>query len=308
MDEQMTQQSTANETEQSVSWDAAADGTAYEGYDNDNEADTSGETFSGHESEDQFEELEPDGIGLNEDGEVHVGDDFFNGMLDKEKKSGEPEETNYYTDEELKNTPFEQWDTKRLNGDIQKFAPIVHEQIQRRNAQARAQTMQNVPFPSEIAEPKAYTPKELSDEAMKLACEKLGIEDPEDFDDYEAEHRAAMALATQELIQKRNAELSDYQRGHAEWEQLQRFNVELSQQPDFKEFNEWYAGKLQEAGVTAEQVNAGLYEYAKRNGNRFGLIPQIISTWYMEYKRSGGGTQARPDVRMNAQSKIRATC
>lgn len=74
--------------------------------------------------------------------------------------------------------------------------------------------------------------------------------------------------------------------------QLQKFNAELYQQPDFNDFNQWYMGKLQEAGVTAEQVNAGLYQYARRNGNRFSVIPQIIGAWYMEYQKERGGRRS----------------
>ena len=157
--------------------------------------------------------------------------------------------------------------------------------------------MQNIPMPNDIQEVRPYTPQELSEEALELASEKLGLDDPEDFDDYEPEHRAAMQLAMNELMERRNAEVQGYQRGQSEWGQLQKFNAELYQQPDFNDFNNWYMGKLQEAGVTAEQVNAGLYQYARRNGNRFSVIPQIIGTWYMEYqKERGGNRQPRYDA------------
>lgn len=229
------------------------------------------------------EGLEPDGARLDDEGNVSFGDNFFGDV--HEKADTEP---NYYTDEELRNTPYEQWDDKRLNGDIGRFTPIVREQLERRNAQSRARTIENIPMPQDIQEVRPYTPQELSDEAMQLACEKLGLEDPEDFDDYEGEHRAAMQLAMNELMTKRNEDVQNYQRGHAEWGQLQKFNAELSQRPDFNEFNQWYMSKLQQAGVTAEQVNNRLYQYARRSGNRFSVIPQIIGTWYGEFQRERG--------------------
>lgn len=311
MDEQMTQQSTVNQEEPTASWDDSADGAAYGDYDYDNPAmseDDDGEYEPDDMPYDDDEEpdLEPDGARLDEDGNVNFGDEFFGDV--KDTPNNEP---NFYTEDELRNTPYEQWDESRLDGDIHKYTPIVREQLQQRNAQARAQNLQNIPLPSDITEVKPYTPKELSDDAMRLACEKLGIEDPEDFDDYEPEHRAAMNLAMNELIEKRNTDVQGYQRGQSEWGQLQNFNAELSQRPDFNEFNQWYMGKLQEAGVTAEQVNAGLYQYARRNGNRFSLIPQIIGTWYMEYQRERGNNSRQPMGRsgygMPARSRRRAS-
>ena len=302
MEERTIQQSTDNQAEQSGAWDDAADGVAYSGYDEyDDDMDTSamsensrGEEYSS--PDEGFEsELEPEGARLDADGNVSFGDNFFGDV--HEKNSPEDAKPNYYTPEELRNTPYEQWDEARLDGNVRDFVPIVREQLERRNAQSRAQTIENIPMPQDIQEVKPYTPHELSEEAMKLACEKLGLEDVEDFDDYEADHRAAMQLAMNELMEKRNADVASYQRGRDEWGQLQKFNASLSQQADFNDFNEWYTGKLREAGVTAEQVNAGLYQYARRNGNRFSVIPQIIGTWYSEYQRErGGNRQPRYDA------------
>ena len=292
MDEQQRiQQSTDNQVEQSGTWDDTADGAAYSGYDDEmdspamSENDSMGENYG---SDDDFEsELEPEGARLDDEGNVSFGDNFFGDV--HERNSDEEAKPNYYTPEELRNTPWEQWDEARLDGNVRDFVPIVREQLERRNAQSRAQTIENIPMPQDIQEVKPYTPHELSEDAMKLACEKLGLEDPEDFDDYEAHHRAAMQLAMNELMEKRNAEVAGYRRGQDEWGQLQKFNAGLSQRPDFNEFNQWYMGKLQEAGVTAEQINAGLYQYARKNGNRFSAIPQIISSWYTEFQRERGG-------------------
>ena len=297
MDEQKRQEA-INQPEQPAVWDDTADGAAYgsdedytEDY-GDGYYDTEG-NYDGDipepdpedvydSSEPEPRNIEPDGARLAKDGSVEFGENFFGDVHETAKA---PE---YYTDEELRNTPYEQWDEKRLNGDISRFTPIVREQLQRRQAQSRAQTIENIPMPGDITEARPYTPQELSQEALQLASEKLGLEDPEDFDDYEPEHRAAMQLAMNELIEKRNAEVQGYQRGQSEWSTLQKFNAELSQRPDFNDFNNWYMSKLQEAGVTAEQVNAGLYQYARRSGNRFSVIPQIIGAWYGEYLRERG--------------------
>lgn len=297
MDEQTIQQ---GQQSTSSSGDVSADGAAYQDYDTGSDYDSDFDTDydadidDGSQSETDYDDdtgdLKPDGIALDETGEMKVGDDFFGDIKDTPNDNETP---NLYSEDELKNTPYEQWDFARLNGDVKRYAPIVRDQIQRRQAAARAQSIQNTPMPTDIPEPKQYTPKELSDEAMTLACQKLGLEDPDDFDDYEPEHRAAMALATQELIQKRNADMADYQRGQNEWGQLQQFNSKLAQLPDFHAFDEWYKGKLKEAGVTAEQVNAGLYAYARRNGNRFGVIPQIIGSWYNEFLTERGANNQR---------------
>lgn len=294
MEEQTIQQSTDNQAA-STEYDTASDGANYSGYDYDEDDDDMAmpeEDTQDYDYPPEDDELEPEGARLDADGNVRFGDNFFGDV--HEKADTEPK---YYTDEELRNTPYEQWDDKRLNGDISRFAPIVREQLQQRNEQARtqsrAQAIENIPMPQDIQEVKPYTPHELSDEAMRLACEKLGLEDPEDFDDYEADHRAAMQLAMNELMEKRNADVQNYQRGHAEWGQLQKFNAELSQRPDFSDFNQWYMGKLQQAGVTAEQVNNELYQYARQNGNRFSVIPQIIGTWYQEYQRERGSIGRR---------------
>ena len=72
--------------------------------------------------------------GITEDGEVNFNDNYL-GEVEKsffpERTPEEPAEDaspeqvqaqpKYYTPEELANTPYEQWDINRLNGDIKKF-------------------------------------------------------------------------------------------------------------------------------------------------------------------------------------------
>ena len=280
-------------TNQPNNYDISADGVAYSGYEEEALPSAPEEETPSAKSE-----LPPDGIGLS-DGELQFGDEFFGGTNDNtpepSQPASEPEAPKWYTDDELKQLPFEQWELERLNGDIKRFAPIVREQLQQRNVQRSAQAIQNIPMPVEMTEPKPYTPKELSDEALKLACEKLGLKDPEDFDSYEQEHGAALEMARQELLFKRNAEVSGYKQAVSEWQDNLKFQADLVRLPDFNDFNQWYIEKCREAGVTPEQVNIGLVERARETGNRFSLIPQIIRGWYQEFRQEKIASQPKPE-------------
>ena len=226
-------------------------------------------------------------VSVDENGEVNFSDDFFGDVSD------EPQGPNYYTAEELQNTPYEQWDASRLHGDIQDFLPIVREQMQKRAMYAQLNARpENPPFMQPV---QPYTPKELADEAQMLAVEKLGLEDPDDFDEYEGEHRAALNLAMQELSQRRNAEVANYQRSAQEYQNLRRFNMELSMRPDFNEFDRWMAGKLQAKGLTAQHLERGLEEYARRSNGNYAVIQGVIAGWYREFhdERGGGSSPVR---------------
>lgn len=292
MDEQMTQQATQVT---SSTWDATADGAAYQ-------VSEEASSTQPEQSEGNAEALQPDGIALDDEGKIQVGEEFFSKPEHEEKKEPtdnlqqppEPNTPNYYTDDELKTMPFETWDLSRLNGDIQKFAPIVRDQLQQRSVQQKAQTIENIPMPDFISEPKQYTAKELSEASKKLACERLGLSDPEEFDPYETEHKAAMELAMQELTHKYWEDLQSYQRSKSEWDENLRFQAELARRPDFNEFNQWYMGNLKAAGATAEQMNAKLLEYVRENGNRFSLIPQLIGSWYKEFLTERGRMTPKP--------------
>ncbi|MBQ4430786.1 MAG: hypothetical protein II877_04730 [Synergistaceae bacterium] len=288
MDEQTTSQQENN-------YDISADGAANQGYE---EEPLQGEQTEAAEPEKaatpETGELSPDGVRLNEDGTVEFGDDFFGEMgdipEDEPKQPEQPEQQKaeapqYYTDEELNSIPFQQWDLSRLNGDVGKFALIVQRQLQQAQIQARSQAWENVPLPSDITEPKAYTPKELSDDALKLACEKLGIKDVDEFDSYEREHQAAYQIALQELNQRRNAEISGYQNALNSWRENAKYQDELTRRSDFYEFDQWYVSECLRAGCTPQQVNERLHEMVKQNGNNFGLIKQVIEGWYQEFQK-----------------------
>ena len=262
MDEQQTATS---------SWDAEADGPVY----------SEGEASVAESYDEPAEITSSEGnITLTEDGDVEINDEFFGDM------GVEPDSPKPYTMEELRQTPFEQWDEARMQGDVRDYLPIYKEQLQRR--QIEQQIAMRPSTPPMFNAPQQYTAKELADEAQKLACEKLGLEDPDDFDEYEGEHRAALNLAMQELTNRRNAEMAAYQQVSSDYQQLQNFNAQLIRQPDYGEFDRWFNSKMQEAKVTPEQVNAGLMEYVRRSGGDFRSVQGVISNWYQEFRAENG--------------------
>lgn len=282
----MDEQTTAT---QASSYDISADGAVNAGYEEEPITPKPEEP-----SQAEGEELSPDGLRVK-DGELEFGAEFFGDMKDEpEEELTEPETPKGYTDEELEQIPFTQWDLSRLNGDVGRYALKVQQQLQRQQANARSQAWENAPLPSDITEPKAYTPQELSQDALKLACEKLGIEDTDEFDSYELEHKSAYELAAQELIQKRNAEISGYQNVLQSWRENARYQEELSRRPDFKEFAQWYLGECQRGGVTPQQVDESLYNMARANGNNFGLIKQTMEGWYQTFKSQQAAKKPAP--------------
>ena len=260
--------------------------------------DTTPEPQENFSQQETTEQGTPD-LSINEDGDINFSDEFLSDVEKSffgDKPASQPEgnipqqqqpaQQNFYTDEELVNTPYEQWDINRLNGDIKKFVPIVQEQLQKRQMQQRvSQNTQQMPDFLQN-QPKQYTPKELNDEAHRLACQRLGLDDPDDFDEYEGEHRAALNLAMQELAGNRNKEIAEYGRRSESWQQLQNFNRELVSQPDFQEFNKWYVSRLKEFNRTPQEMQRGLYDMAVSNGYNFGLIIQEVYGWYREFQQT----------------------
>lgn len=265
---------------QASSYDVSADGAAYPGYEEE-PLQVTPEEPSTPEAD---EELAPDGWRVRDE-ELEFGEGFFGDVKDSPEE--EPPSPNWYTDKELEEIPFQQWDMSRLNGDIpvSRIAPIVQRQLQQAQIQRQAQSVEKIPLPPEIAEVKPYTPQELNAETLKLACEKLGISDVDDFDSCENEHKAAYELASRELIQRREAEIAMYQTAARTWPECNRYLAELPRRADNKEFTQWVAAQCQKQGVTLEQVNAGLYNTARQNGNNFAIILQFIEGLYREYQQ-----------------------
>ena len=126
------------------------------------------------------------------------------------------------------------------------------------------------------------------------------LDDPDDFDEYESEHQAALNMAMQELATKRHNEVLQYQRVTRDYQDLQRFNAELISRPDFGDFDRWFTGKLREHGVTPQQVEAGLMRYAQESGGDYRSLQGVLAGWYQEFQqergRSTGHRTNRPPV------------
>ena len=239
-----------------------------------------------------------------QDGEVKFRDDFFgdiNDEPDEIERQEKPERVEaqetiqtqepsqaLYTDEEYRNTPFTQWDIDRLPEAVKPYANAVREQMlaSQRQQQIQQQIANNPEKPPYIQEVKEYTVDELSSEAEKLACQKLGITDPEDFEPaYESRHAAAREMAIRELLQKRNEQVAEYKRQSEEYGILRQVNAEIEAKPDFKEYQQWFKEQAQREGVSPEQLNAGLQRYAKATGN-YKEVAKEVARWYMVYQNS----------------------
>ena len=233
-------------------------------------------------------------ISITTDGQVQFGKDFF-GDIQNEPVNNNSDATqtatttnttthtqttpNYYTDEALQNTPYEQWAMARMPEEVRRYATALNKQreIQIRQQQIQ-QTSQNLP--DFLVQPKQYTPKELNEEARALAIKKLGLENADEFDDYEGEHRAAVDVARQELLLKRADEIANYQRQRGEFEQLQQFNANFVAQPDYNDFQKWYFNEVQSKNITHEQVLTELTNLAQNQGCR-----AVQAFWGDVYKR-----------------------
>ena len=243
---------------------------------------------------------EPDGDTEPEisiqDGEVKFSDDFFDDVPEKEnynedeelkpkslqqKTEPEQETPNYYTDEEIQNTPAEQWDKARMPEDVRRYYEAFQNQqaayARQQEIQQRAQTP-----PPFLTQPKVYTPKELHEEAMKNAIQILGLKSADDFDIYEGEHATALAMARQELLMKNAFETYNYQHKASEYKNWQMFSGELAGQPDFNEFHQWFINEVRNNGNTPEQINAGLKNLAEKQG--FGVLQQVWGEFYRQFK------------------------
>ena len=224
-------------------------------------------------------------IAVTSDGEVKFSDDFFDDDYGKapevSKPEQKPETPNLYSPEELRNTPFEQWEKARLPQEIASYYDAVREQLDTRQ---KVEQVRNAPMPPVMGSaPQPYTPKDLVADANKLAMERLGITDEMDFEpEYDAEQRAALDLARYELIQQRNQAIATYNQRAGEMRELQDFNARLVSMPDYGAFNQWYENALVKVGKTNEQIQAELTNIAQNYGGR-AVISQVMN-WYNMYK------------------------
>ena len=242
-----------------------------------------------------------------QDGEVKFRDDFFGDIDDEPKpdeieRQEEPErvetqETSQaqeppqalYTDEEYRNTPFTQWNIDRLPEAVKPYANAVREQMiaSQRQQQIQYQIANNPEKPPYIQEVKEYTVDELSSEAEKLACQKLGITDPEDFEPaYESRHAAAREIAMRELLQKRNEQVAYYRQQVNDYQYLRQVNAIIANQPDFNEYQKWFVEEAKRIGKTPEQMNEVLAQHAEAKHGGFKEIADVVTRWYQTFRQS----------------------
>jgi len=240
-----------------------------------------------------------------QDGEVNFRDDFFGDVPDKtgEENASQPSNVqkqvpNYYTDEELQNIPADQWDKSRMPDDVRRYYEAFQNQIAAYERQQEIQQRAQTP-PSFLTQPKQLTPKELNDEAMKVAVERLGLKSDDDYDVYDDEHRAALDIARQEILQRNATETADYQRKAGEYQNWVNFSRLLISQPDFNEFKNWYLGEVQKSGNTPEQIDEGLKRVAQTQG--FGAVQGIWTEFYRQFRASKAQSQNKPVSRPRAK-------
>ena len=192
------------------------------------------------------------------------------------------------------NTPFEQWQFERMPEELRGYAQIVAQQLQARQAQQQIQ--QRPSSPPEFTAPRQYTPKELSDEAQRIAVQRLGLDDPDDFDDYEPEHRAALNMAMNELVQQNYAARQNYARIAQSYQELQQFNAGIASRPDYKEFDNWFDNKLHELKIAPQALDKYLTDYARQTGD-YSTIKNAIAGWYSQFLQEKGSSRApRPPM------------
>ena len=234
----------------------------------------------------------PSEIALDDEGEVKFSEGFFD---DIPETKPELEQPRYYTHEELQNTPFEQWQKDRVPEELREYYDIVSNQLRGRYAQQQIQTRPSAP--PFMEQPRTYTPKELSDEAQRIAVQRLGLEDADDFDDYEPEHRAALNMAMNELVQQNQNARQAYERASTEYRNLQQFNAQLAARPDYKEFESWFDRRLKELNVAPQVIDEYLTNYARQSGGNYAAIQNTVAGWYNEFLQSKGSQRApRPPM------------
>ncbi|MBR1603842.1 MAG: hypothetical protein IJ667_10435 [Synergistaceae bacterium] len=233
-------------------------------------------------------------IGVNEDGELTISDDFFSEA--SEAKQQEPEQPEQgLSDDYFRDTPFEQWDESKLTGDVTYYVQFVKEQLARRQAQANFMAQQaELQKQQEAQLPKPYTAKELADDANKLARERLGLDADEEIDMYDPEHYAAMQQAVNELNAQREEQISKAKNLNQAQAQFGQYWADLSSKSYFNDFDSWITGVLNKSGKSPQM----LADYIQRTGD-FEGAQRVLNTWqnaYLQQKQAN-----RNQVKTNAR-------
>ena len=233
-------------------------------------------------------------VTLDEEGNVTFGEEFWGAETlpaeaapDEPAPPAEPSAAGY-TDEELADTPWEQWDPERITGDVKRYIPLVQEQMRRRAAAAAM--MRPTPPAAGPSRP-SMTQKEIAAEALKLARERLGLKEDDALDFYEPEHIAAMALASQEVQARDRAEAQRSAQVEQQRREFGAFAADMASRAEFAEFDRWVTGRLAAAGMHPAQ----LQEYAMRTGDIAG-VQRTIKGWWEAWRQQKGASapQAAP--------------
>lgn len=218
-------------------------------------------------------EQEPE-IAINDDGELQISESFFDTNTDNDTQQAlqKQKQADFYSDEELNNTPFENWDIERLPENVKKYAQIQRQQLAQRQAyQQQLQQQQQI----EQYAPKQLTPQELSKRAVEIAKQKLGLSPEDDFDYYDPEHSAALSMSIDEVREANKAEIAQFNdkvRIHGEFT---NFVNDLMLKQDFKDFDQWVVQRLSKAGMNPSQLT----DYAQRTGDLAG-VQRTLNSWY----------------------------
>lgn len=275
--------------------------------------------------------LEDDGIALDEDGELVFGDKFFDAFkegLDHDPTEGEgapedgagakpaareetkqaPETPTFYTAEELQEIrSIDEIDPSRFPEAMQPYLPAIRDYVlglQRRIGVLEGMgRQQQVPpqYPNPMqppAAPRELSHKEIAATAKKLAAERLGIKE-DAIDLYDADHVAALSMATQEVAAHNRNQIAAYRGRVQDQQSLMRFTADLAAQPDFGAFDAWVTQKLAAAGMTADQ----LYAYAQQTGDLAG-IQRTVAEMYRAWREQGAAQRGgrSPQTQTQGQS------
>lgn len=261
---------------------------------------------------DEAGKSEPE-ISLDKSGELNVKDEFWGSVKggNEEALSDTPQNIPHapqapqntgYTDDELRNTPFEQWDEAKITGDVSRYIPFFKEQLARRRAQVNFVAQQAMYQQQTPQAPQPYTAKELSSAAEKLARERLKLDADDELDMYEPEHFAAMSQATAELQAQRQNEIAKVQRETYAQTQFGGFCADLTARSDFNDFDKWITGVLAQNGKTPDMLAQYVHNTGDYNGAQ-----RTLSAWYQAYqtsKRQTPPTSARVPTVENAGNAV----
>ena len=222
-------------------------------------------------------------MSLSEDGELDVSDGFWGdgagaSVEDEPAPEPVPEAPVVYTDDELRDTPWEQWDEARITGDVKRYIPFLRDQMERRARVAQMMGPQHRPMPQPPAAPQMGT-KEIAAEAAKAAKAKLGLGEDDALDFYEPEHVAALSLAAQEIQASQREAVARAERTAQDVRAFEEFAAGLAARSDFAEFDRWVTGRLASAGMHPEQLR----EYAVRTGDVAG-VHRTVAGWYQAWQ------------------------